>query len=205
MIGMQIHMASLNRLFYSYTWTRKNNQSDSKLPEIFIVEQLNSSSFPFGRPLNGTVFSGTQFFGSNISFELQISLEHMELPNPLEKRFPLQCTDAQRTLPHCKFWKFLHWPKCVLCTAKGGKICSARANSEFKIQFNLNVFAMTTFGHVQRVSNSNIQNWKDKIENVKIESSCSSFSCSCIVNHVSRGREGVQEKYQHASIKRQTE
>ena len=89
MIGMQIHMASLNRLFYSYTWTRKNNQSDSKLPEIFIVEQLNSSSFPFGRPLNGTVFSGTQFFGSNISFELQISLEHMELSNPREKQFSL--------------------------------------------------------------------------------------------------------------------
>ena len=62
--------------------THKYIITDFKLTEVVIRKQF---LFPFARLLNGTVISGTQFFGSNISFELQISLKHMELSNPREK------------------------------------------------------------------------------------------------------------------------
>ena len=62
--------------------THKHIITDFKLTEVVIRKQF---LFPFPRLLNGTVISGTQFFGSNISFELQISLKHMELSNPREE------------------------------------------------------------------------------------------------------------------------
>ena len=145
--------------------THKHIITDFKLTEVVIRKQF---LFPFPRLLNGTVISGTQFFGSNISLELQISLKHMELSNPREKWFELvhlqlHYSALQILSLHCKF---LQCSKCVLCTAKGIKDVQQGQiqNSEFKIQikliwrfivFKINylvlIFHKQTFGHIQSV------------------------------------------------------
>ena len=127
---MQIQIASLNEAVRLVHMNPKSNESDSNLHEIFIVEQLNY--FPFERLLNGTVFSGTPFFGSNIPFELQISLEHMELSNPWEKRYPLMhhvhCRTANFAsfcIALCVFYALLKGVKYV----QQGQTQNSKSNS----------------------------------------------------------------------------